>query len=394
MSAIERTTMSENIEVTAREIDFVTRFALNWDALREIMGITRPIRKEPGAVLKSKRATVVLQSGSVSEGDLIPLSEAFVEEIPYSEMTLEKYKKSVTAEAIKNHGYEAAVAMTDEEFMNQLQFGVMGRFYNFIKGGELTSVQTSWQMALSMAKGIVVNKWKKMHRTATEVVAFVNIIDVYQYIGAANITIQSKFGFNYIKDFMGYSTVFLGSDEEVARGMVYATPTQNIVNYYLDPSNSDFARAGLVYTVDGETNLIGFHTEADYNRAVSNCYALLGLILFAEYIDGIAAVKYEASGSIGSISGVSTAAGEETGDSVLTLPTTPAVPGEVYYFKAQESTAPAAPTYLTEFDPTGWKLVKNGDTVETTNGHKYRIVGVNGSGQVIATTDGTVVAKT
>ena len=37
--------------VTAREVDFVTRFNDNWEALRNIMGIMRPIRKAPGTQL-------------------------------------------------------------------------------------------------------------------------------------------------------------------------------------------------------------------------------------------------------------------------------------------------------------------------------------------------------
>ena len=36
--------------VTAREVDFVTRFDDNWDALRNILGIMRPIRKAPGSL--------------------------------------------------------------------------------------------------------------------------------------------------------------------------------------------------------------------------------------------------------------------------------------------------------------------------------------------------------
>ena len=39
--------------VTAREVDFVTRFADNWDALRNILGIMRPIKKAPGTQLVS-----------------------------------------------------------------------------------------------------------------------------------------------------------------------------------------------------------------------------------------------------------------------------------------------------------------------------------------------------
>lgn len=36
---------TEDIDVTAREIDFVTSFERNWEALREVLGISRAIRK-------------------------------------------------------------------------------------------------------------------------------------------------------------------------------------------------------------------------------------------------------------------------------------------------------------------------------------------------------------
>jgi hypothetical protein len=130
-----------------------------------------------------------------------------------------------------------------------------------------------------------------MHRTATGVVGFVNVMDVYKYLGAADVTVQNQFGFQYIKDFMGYNTVFLLGDNEIAQGRVIATAIENIVMYYVDPADSDFVRAGLVYTTgEGETNLIGFHTQGNYNTAVSESFAIMGMTLFAEYLDGIAVV--------------------------------------------------------------------------------------------------------
>ena len=77
---------------------------------------------------------------------------------------------------------------------------------------------------------------------------------------------------------------------EIERGKVIATPVDNIVLYYIDPSESDFARAGLNYTTDNVTNLIGVHTQGNYNTAVSEIFAIMGLTLFAEYLDGIAVV--------------------------------------------------------------------------------------------------------
>ena len=80
-------TVTQNIDTTAREVDFVTRFANNWDHLREIMGVMRTIRKTPGTVLKSKYATVTLESGNVAEGAEIPYSEATVSTKDYAPST-------------------------------------------------------------------------------------------------------------------------------------------------------------------------------------------------------------------------------------------------------------------------------------------------------------------
>ena len=283
-----------DVQVTARELDFVSRFEANWEHLREILGIMRPIKKQPGAQLKSKYAEGALQSGTVAEGDEIPYSKFTVKETIYDEMTIEKYAKAVSIEAIKDHGYENAVQMTDDEFLFQLQTTVTDRFYAYLNTGTLEVPDaTTFQMALALAKGSVLNKFKSMHRAATNVVAFVNIMDVYKYLGAADITIQNEFGFNYIKNFMGYSVVFLLGDDEVRQGRVIATPVENIVMYYVDPADSDFVRAGLVYTTGvGETNLIGFHTQGNYGTAVSEAFAIMGLTLFAEYIDAIAVADF------------------------------------------------------------------------------------------------------
>ena len=285
-----------DIQVTARELDFVTRFENNWEHLRDILGIMRPIKKQPGATLKSKYAEGTLQNGEVAEGEEIPYSKFTVKEKPYGEMTIEKYAKAVSIEVIKDHGYDNAVAMTDDQFLFELQTNVTSRFYTYLNTGELTSKQSTFQMGLAMAKGLVVNKFKKMHKNVTGVVGFVNVLDVYEYLGAANITVQNQFGFQYIKDFMGFNTIFLLSDDEIARGKIIATPVDNIVLYYVDPGESDFAKAGLVSTTGaGETNLIGFHTQGNYNTAVSEAFAIMGLTLFAEYIDAIAVVTVEST---------------------------------------------------------------------------------------------------
>ena len=288
MAAKERLTMSANIAVTAREVDFVTRFARNWDSLREILGIMRPIKKENGTELKSKSASITLQNGNVGEGEEIPYSLASVTEKTYDKIKLEKYAKAVSVEAVADKGAEAAIQMTDEAFLNELQGNILDRFYTYLKTGTLTSTETTFQMAVAMSIGKVIDKFKKMRRNTTNIVVFVNTLDAYKYLGAAELSVQTAFGINYIQNFMGAQTLILSS--EIEEGKVIATPADNIVLYYVDPSNSGFEQLGLEYTVDGETNLIGYHANGDYRHAVGESYALMGLTLFAEYIDAIAVI--------------------------------------------------------------------------------------------------------
>ena len=274
--------------VAAREVDFVSRFANNWQELMDIMGITRLIPKVPGTVLKSKYAEVTLESGSVAEGNVIPYSHATVSTKDYAPINMEKYRKGVSAEAIADHGYDAAVQLTDDQFLYELQGVVMDNFYNYVQTGTLIKAAGTYQAALAKAQGEVRNKWKKMKKGISEIVGFCNILDAYNYLGAADITVQTIFGMNYIENFLGYSRLFLTS--EIPSGKIIATPVENLVLYYINPADSDFAKAGLEFRVDGDTPLIGFHVVGNYDTVVSDSVAIMGMVLFAEYVDGIAVV--------------------------------------------------------------------------------------------------------
>lgn len=276
--------------VTARELDFVTRFGDNWSALRDILGIMRPIRKTPGTSLISYTASVTLESGNVDPGEVIPYSKATITQAAKADLTIEKYAKAVPIEDVNKYGAEIAVEKSDDAFLTKLQNVVLGKFYTFLGTGGLTKTAKTWQQALATAQGEVLNKFAEMQKDVTEVVGFANILDAYDYLGTADISVQTQFGLTYIKDFMGYSTLFLLPADKIARNKVIATPIENIDLYYIDPSDSEFAKLGLEYTVQGETNLIGFHAQGNYSTAVGESYALMGMALWAEYLDGIAVV--------------------------------------------------------------------------------------------------------
>ena len=283
------TTTSQFTGVSIKEIDFIERFQSNWNALIEILGIMRPIRKAPGTKLVSSRASITLQNGTVEEGAEVPLSLATVVPVAYEDLALLKYRKAVTAEAVTKYGAAIAVQKTDDALLNELQGNVLDDFYTFAQSGTLTAAYSTFQMAVSMAVSLVKDKFKKMRRDYSNIVAFVNTLDVGEYLGGASISLQTMNGIEYLKNFLGAETCIVTS--EIPRGHVLAIPADNIVLYYIDPSDADYKELGLDYTTgNGETNLIGIHKEGNYGRVMGETHALMGMKLWAEYIDGMANV--------------------------------------------------------------------------------------------------------
>jgi hypothetical protein len=293
MPAIVNTTTTAQISTTVREIDFISRFTSNIDALREILGIMNPVRKTLGSQLVASKASVALQSGAVAEGDEVPLSQATVTPVKFEDIALEKYRKAVTAEAVAKFGAAVAVQKTDDAFINELQGNILDRFYTFAMTGTLTGNETSFQMAVAMAVAKVKDKFKKMHLNYSNIVVFVNTLDAGRYLGSANITVQTTNGMEYVKDFMGVNTMVISS--EIPEGKVVAIPADNIVLYYIDPADADFRELGLEYNTGAEeTALIGVHKEGNYGRVMGETHVLMGIKLFAEYIDAIAVTSFGA----------------------------------------------------------------------------------------------------
>lgn len=362
-------TGQDQIQVRAREIDFVTSFGKSLQTLLDILGITRMIRKENGSVLKTKKVKGTLQSGDVPEGDEIPLSQYTVEEQNFDTIKIEKYRKSVSLEAIAERGYDAAVQSTDEEFKSDLTNVVSDRFYAQLKAGSLVGHESTWQMAFAMAIGKVVNKFQEMKRTATGVAVWVNTLDVYKYLGSADITVQTAFGFKYMKNFMGADVVFMTS--QIPEGVVIATPLNNMVAYYVDPGDSEFVKAGLQYTTDPTTGFIGFHVQGTYERAISDMFAIMGLRLFCEYLDAIAYISVGDSDTqtLGTLN-VTSAAGSETGKTKLTVKEQIMSPKNCWKYK--DAAAATSVTY--GMDVKGWSKWDGESEIASTAAHHITLV--------------------
>lgn len=287
MAVTTNTTTTQNFNVDASTIDFVSRFNANWDGLREILGIMNPVRKVPGTQLRSYKVTITRGGGQAAEGDEVALSQSNVEEVAHKDLALVADRMRITAQAVEKYGAKIAVQRTHEAFLNKIQGDVMDEFYDFLQTGTLKGSEADFQMAVSMAVANVKNKFKQMRLNYGNIAVFVNDLDAGRYLGKAQITTQNKYGIEYLKDFLGANTMILSA--EIPANTVVAVPVDNIVLYYIDPGDADFKELGLdYYTGNGETSLIGSVRTGEYSRVSGDIHVLYGLTLWAEYLDAVA----------------------------------------------------------------------------------------------------------
>lgn len=272
--------------LTAREIDLASQFSTDLTSLMNVLGISKAIKKEPGSRLVMKKVSVDLEE-SVAEGKVIPYSEVTFDEVSPTDITLEKYSVGVSMEAINQYGYDVAVDKADQGMISAIRSKIIKAFYGVLEDGDLADNATGIQAQLAKAMSKVLTHFEAISLGVSGVAGFVNTDDFYTYLGSADLTVQTAFGMQYVKNFLGYDVIFLTS--QITSGTVVATPTNNLFVYSIDPSNGDFTKAGLVFTTD-ESGLIGIHINGNYGTAVSETFAVCGVVLWPEYADGIVVI--------------------------------------------------------------------------------------------------------
>ncbi len=268
----------------AREVDFVARFTHNsLQKLIEVLGVTRKIPMMEGTTMYVYATSGTLQNGAVAEGDIIPLSQYATTKTAVGSITLNKYRKAVSAEAIKKSGYEAAVNDTDRALLRDVQKAIRTSFFTLLNGtitGSTSATGVGLQAALADAWGKLQIKFED---DAAEAVYFVNPTDAAAYLGSAGISVQTAFGLNYIENFLGLGTVILTSN--VTAGTFVATAKENIVMYYLT-MNGDIAQA-FNMTAD-ELGYIGIKSGyQNEERAQIESLVMDGIQFFVEYAAGV-----------------------------------------------------------------------------------------------------------
>lgn len=284
VTTAEDNLITRNKMARVREVDFVNLFTHNnLNKLIEVLGVTRKISMMEGTTMYVYETTGELQDGAVAEGEIIPLSQYKTEKTPIGDITLKKWRKAVSAEAIKKSGYNAAVNDTDAALLRDVQKGIRTDFFSFLNG-EITGSSTATGEGLQSA---LANAWGqlqvKFENDAAEAVYFVNPLDIANYLAEANISTQTAFGMTYVEDFLGLGTVIVTS--LVTPKTFVATAKENLIMYYLT-MGGDLANA-FDLTTD-ELGYIGIKSGyQNEERAQIESLVMNGIQFLVEYAAGV-----------------------------------------------------------------------------------------------------------
>lgn len=279
-AAETNTTVAADLE-PAISIDFVTRLVEGIKKLREVLGVTDMIPMPEGTQIKIYEVKKKNTAEQVGEGEKINLTEIERKLKDTKSLTLKKYRKSTTAEAIQKAGYDKAVNMTDEKLMLEAQKEIKTDFFTTLKTGTGTVSATTTNLQMACA-----NLWAKLQTYYEDYdfspIFFINPQDAADYLGAAQITTQSAFGMSYIENFLGMGTAIINS--AITAKDVWATAKENLNGAYI-PGGGDLANT-FNLTMD-ETGMVGMKHFTDDTTATFQTLLMSGAMFFPEYADGV-----------------------------------------------------------------------------------------------------------
>lgn len=262
-----------------RSIDFDYKFVGDLNKIMEVLGITEAIAVQDGTALKALKVTGTLEDGSVAEGETIPLSKYATEDVTVGTVTLNKWRKATTAEAIVKGGADQAITKTTNRMLRDIQKGIRSSFISYLANGTGLASGVGLQAALATGWGQLQVKFED---ETIDSVYILNPLDVADYLGTAQVTMQTAFGMTYIENFLGLGTVLLNSN--VPQGTYYATAKENIKTYYVNVNGEMGQKFGLVAD---ETGYIGMNESANNANATVENLVMSGVTFFPEILDGI-----------------------------------------------------------------------------------------------------------
>lgn len=265
----------------AISVDFTTRIKNNIDTLREILGVTTMEPMAAGTLIKIYKWGQVTLAQQVGEGETIPLTKVTRSLAKTIELTLGKHRRQTTAEAIQKNGRNIAINKSDEVLVSEVRGGIKRTFFTAIEAGTGTAT------AGATLQAALASVWKEMQRYYVDKdvtpVYFVSSDDVADYIGTANITIQTAFGFSYIEDFLGLGMVIVNPG--LTAGTVVGTVKENLQGAYVPATGGDLAQS---FNLTGdESGLVGMTHQIAADNASITTLLFCSVVFYPEFADGV-----------------------------------------------------------------------------------------------------------
>lgn len=278
--AVEENTIVTTDLAPAISIDFTNRINDNISTLLSVLGITNMVAMSNGSTIRRFKTTAGTLAEQVPEGEIIGLSKVTRKALDNVTLTLKKYRKVTTAEAVQSFGQAVAINETDEKLLSQIRKNVKNDFFTMLSQGTgKATAGTNLQTACANLWGSLTSYYED---TDTNIVFFVNPVDVATYLGNATITTQDAFGFTYLENFLGLGNAIISAD--VPAGKPMATVSENLNGAYV-PANGDVANLfGLTYDASG---LVGMKHYLEDDRASIGTLVMSGVALFPEDVAGV-----------------------------------------------------------------------------------------------------------
>src|SRR5699024_1460852 len=269
-----------------KSIDYTYRFTVSLTDFQNAIGVSRSMPVQEGMTIKLYgKPEVDLADGNVAEGDLIPLSSVTPQEVSTKEINLKKYRKATSGEAIQRYGLDAAINLTDDALIKEVQKNIRTDLFTLVQSGEAQdnlNAGNGLQGALATAWGALQTIFED---DTVSVVVFAHPMDVAQAIADKELTLETAFGLNYYTSATG-TIVF--TTTQVEQGTIYSTASENLVVAYI-PANSELGNS-FALTSD-ETGYIGMKHFVENESMTHQTLLVSGVLMFPERLDGVVKVS-------------------------------------------------------------------------------------------------------
>lgn len=276
---IQYTTVASDV-APAISVDLASNLAKGIKSLQEILGVNDMYAMPAGTTVNIYKSKI---KGSIrkqpASGETVPLTEVERTAVPNT-LSLDFYRKIVTAQAIQKAGRENALYDTDRALIGGIRTAIKGAFFTALGAGTGTvTSQTTFQKQLAQA-------WSAVHTYFEDVdgepIHFVNPADVADYLGTAQITTQNAFGFDYVEDFLGLGTVVFSAN--VTAGTVISTSKANLRGVYV-PANGEVGQE-FGMSAD-ESGLVGICHHVNTSMAGIESLMMTGVKFYPEDLAGV-----------------------------------------------------------------------------------------------------------